>query len=282
MARTISTAEFMRIARGHRVRTLGLNVSFRIDASDRVRTFDYALMLPVQWPGATSQEPRPAALEDVIGIDPSCWFDDGYRLPVDDWDFLANCRRFSSSEERKGTAFERVHGFFDLLQRMEDAGFEKAITGSGVQAILQWAQITMQAAEDPAFRRQADSALGHAGSTPEPASSPGGGGAVGDVRYILYGLVASTDDAINPDEVFMSPDPDGEPQVYMFVWDRRDDADAFINAQGARGSAFARPVRMGDLITFASRVGAWFAINPDPMGRTKTISEPFSMSFEID
>lgn len=160
MPKTITTAEFLALAAQHRVREVGLNVSYRIDGRDRVRTFDYALMLPMQWPGNPPTGPRPSALQDTIGIDPSCWFDDGYRLPVDDWEFLSNCRRFTESAEVKGTAIERVRGFFDLLQRLDAGGFTKSITGSGVQPILQWAQITMQASQNPEFKRQADQALG--------------------------------------------------------------------------------------------------------------------------
>ena len=159
MQRTISTTEFLAIAKRRGVREVGLNVSYRIDGRDKVRTFDYALMLPVQWPGNPPTGPRPADLEEVIGIDTSCWFDDGYRLPVDDWEFLSNCRRFTNSAEVKGTAIERVRGFFDLVQRLDAGGFTKSITGSGVQPILQWAQITLQASQDPEFKRQANQAL---------------------------------------------------------------------------------------------------------------------------
>jgi len=160
MPKTIATAEFLRIAKRHGVREVGLNISYRIDGRDRVRTFDYALMLPVQWPGNPPTGPRPAELADVMGIDPSCWFDDGYRLPVDDWEFISNCRQFTESAEVKGTAIERVRGFFDLLERLDTGGFTKSITGSGVQPILQWAQITMQASQDPTYKRQVDEALG--------------------------------------------------------------------------------------------------------------------------
>ncbi len=160
MSRTIATAEFLAIAKRHGVREVGLNISYRIDARDKVRTFDYALMLPVQWPGNPPTGPRPASLEQVIGIDASCWFDDGYRLPVDDWEFLSNCRRFTDSHEVKGTAIERVRGFFELLERLDTGGFTKSITGSGVQPILQWAQITMQASQNAEFKRQADQTFG--------------------------------------------------------------------------------------------------------------------------
>ena len=160
MPKTITTSEFLAIAKRHGVREVGLNVSYRIDGRDKVRTFDYALMLPVQWPGNPPAGPRPAALEEVIGIDPSCWFDDGYRLPVDDWEFLSNCRRFTDSAEVKGTAIERVRGYLELVQRLKADRFATTIWGAGVEPILQWAQITMQASQDPEFKRQADQALG--------------------------------------------------------------------------------------------------------------------------
>lgn len=159
MTKLISTAEFLDLAKRHGVREIGLSISFRIDERDRVRTFDYAVMLPVAWPGSPASH-RPAALEDVSGIDPSCWFDDGYRIPEDDWDFLSSCRRFTKSAEVKGTAIERVRGYVELRQRLEAGGFVPSIFGSGVQQILQWAQITMRASQDPDFKRQADQALG--------------------------------------------------------------------------------------------------------------------------
>jgi len=160
MPKTITTSEFLTIAKRHGVREVGLNISYRIDGRDKVCTFDYGLILPVQWPGNPPTGPRPVALEGVVGIDASCWFDDGYRLPVDDWEFLSNCRRFTKSAEVKGTAIERVRGFLELHQRLDAGGFTKSITGSGVQPILQWAQITMQASQEPEFKRQADQALG--------------------------------------------------------------------------------------------------------------------------
>ena len=160
MPKTIPTAEFLSLAKRSGVREVGLNVAYRLGARDRVQTFDYALMLPIQWPGNPPTGPRPAALEDVIGIDPACWFDDGYKLPVDDWEFLSNCLRFTKSDEPKGHAIDRVRGFFDLMKRLDAGGFTKSITGSGVQPVLQWAQITLKASEDMEFKKQVDQALG--------------------------------------------------------------------------------------------------------------------------
>ena len=101
-----------------------------------------------------------------------------------------------------------------------------------------------------------------------------------DIRYILYGLLATADDPIDPGEVYMSPDPDGEPQVYMFVWERREAAEAFVRHQGGAGSVFVRPVPFVRLCTFASQHGAWFAMNPDQYGMTKNLAEPFSVTVE--
>ncbi len=286
MARMIPTAEFLKLAHAHGVETVGVSVAFRIDHRDRVRTFDYALMLPVQWPGAPSQGPRPAALEDVVGIDAACWFEDGYRLPTDDWQVLENCRRFDRSAEPKGKAIHRVIGFFQLLQAIDGMGFGKDITGSNIESILQWAQVTLRAAQDPTFRAEVDAVLGD-GPPPQAApvrpSAPQTGGVdAAQLRYVLYGHVAGVNDPINPNEVYTNPDPDGEPQVYMLVWERVEGANAFIEHHGAQASVFARPVRVADLIGFAADRGIWFAINPDPRGATKTIAEPGRLVIDAD
>lgn len=102
-----------------------------------------------------------------------------------------------------------------------------------------------------------------------------------DIRYILYGLLAATDDPIDPREVFLSPDPDGEPQNYMFVWERREMGEAFVRHQGGVGSIFIRPVRMDRLCSFAKEHGAWFALNPDQHGATKDLAKPISITLEL-
>jgi len=153
--RLISTAEFIQKAKRHGVSEIMVSVSYRIDGMSKVRTFDYALMPTTQLGGG-----RPSPLEGVMGMDPSCWFDDGYKLPVDDWEFLDNCRRFSESEEPKGHAVGRARGFFELMERLDKAGLARQLWGSGIEPILQWAQITMRAGEDPAFKREVDQALG--------------------------------------------------------------------------------------------------------------------------
>ena len=153
--RVISTAEFINKAKRHGMGELMVSVSYRIDGMSKVRTFDYALMPPMQLGGG-----RSSPLEGVMGMDPSCWFDDGYRLPVDDWEFLDNCRRFSASDEPKGRALDRARGFFELMERLDQAGLARQLWGSGIQPILQWAEITVRASQDPAFKREADQALG--------------------------------------------------------------------------------------------------------------------------
>lgn len=158
MHKTISTDEYIRLAKANGVRRVAVSVSCRLGARDRVQTFDYALMTPVEFGPSAGR--TPAALKDVIGVEPACWFDDGYRLPVDGWEALEAYRRFSTSDEPKGTAMKQVEGFFALLKRVEAAGLEITFFGSGVQPILQWAQITLKASQDPAFKRQADGALG--------------------------------------------------------------------------------------------------------------------------
>jgi hypothetical protein len=159
MPRTISTDEFIRLAKLNGVRRVATSVSCRLGARDRVQTFDYALMFPVEFPSSPATKSA-SALQDVIGVEPACWFDDGYRLPVDGWEALEAYRRFSSSAEPKGTAMKQVEGFFGLLKRVEAAGLDVTFVGSGVEPILQWAQITLRASQDPAFRKEADKALG--------------------------------------------------------------------------------------------------------------------------
>lgn len=102
-----------------------------------------------------------------------------------------------------------------------------------------------------------------------------------DLRYILYGLLAVADDPIDPQEVFLSPDPDGEPRNYMFVWQHREMGEAFIRHQGALGSIFVRPVRLDRLCSFAKEHGAWFAVDPDQYGATTKLAEPFAITLEV-
>jgi hypothetical protein len=133
--KTVSTDEFIRLCKKHRVERVFLNLAYRVDrATMQVRTFDFSLTVPPI--GAEV----PAALNNVSGFDQDCvcWFDDAslpIRVPYELQDSLLE---FKGSHERKGSAAERLIAFDKVVKKLEDNDIGMDIWGSNVQAIMDW------------------------------------------------------------------------------------------------------------------------------------------------
>lgn len=92
------------------------------------------------------------------------------------------------------------------------------------------------------------------------------------VSYILYGLPARANDPIDPAESYTAPDPDGEPVTYMYVWERRADAERWAKKHG--GGCHVREVSGMVLTEFGAKYGLMFAYNLDAQGQAEYYAEP--------
>lgn len=161
---TISTHTFLSQATRAGLQQLALSIAYEVGNDGFVRKFDFVLMGPVEQdsgarPGVVTHVHRvPKFIGSLVGVlgrdDPgNLWFSDGYRLPVSR-EYLATVRKAGHPIGQRVLAVERVNAFFDLLQRIADAGLQPQIVGSGLKPILQWAEYTHRASHDPGFREE--------------------------------------------------------------------------------------------------------------------------------
>jgi len=168
--RAMSTDIFLAEARRAGLHQVALSIAYWVDDDGFVRKFDFVLMGPVEQdddarPGVvTHVDHIPASTGDLAGQlardDPgNLWFSDGYRIPANR-EYVATVRRAGRPIGQRVRSTERVAAFFDLLQRIDDAGLQPQIVGSGLKPILQWAEYTHRASQDPGFRKELEQALG--------------------------------------------------------------------------------------------------------------------------
>ena len=166
----VSTTEFISRATDLGLRQVAISIDYQVGDRGHVQRFNFVLMGPFEQP-ATAQAGQvnhtdsiPAQmgpLRGVLGRDDSgnIWFLDGYRLPAGQ-DFIDSVRHDGFPIGRRVAAEDRVREFFTLLERLDAAGLQPQILGSGIGPAIQWAQYTMRAAVEPEFRTEVERALG--------------------------------------------------------------------------------------------------------------------------
>jgi hypothetical protein len=166
----ISTAEFLARARRLGLDQVAISLDYQVGDHGHVQRFNFVLMGPfaqqaTAQPGQVDHlselPPQLGPLRGVLGRDDegNVWFLDGYRLPAGQ-DFLDGVRRDGLPIGRRVSAEDRVLEFFTLLERLDRAGLQPQIIGSGIGPVVQWAQYTMRAATEPEFREEVERALG--------------------------------------------------------------------------------------------------------------------------
>lgn len=166
----VSTAEFISRASHLGLSQVAISIDYQVGDRGHVQRFNFVLMGPFEQPASvqagqvnhTSSIPSQLGpLRGVLGRDDdgNIWFLDGYRLPAGQ-DFIGGVRHDGFPVGRRVSAEDRVREFFTLLERLDAAGIQPQILGSGIGPAIQWAQYTMRAAVEPEFRAEVERALG--------------------------------------------------------------------------------------------------------------------------